>query len=65
MLYEYSVLGDILFICVEFIRVQVEQGKLDRVGKRRCRDSLFCYGSWVGVWVGDSQVLSEDVGRIA
>ena len=46
VLYEYSVLGDILFICVEFIRGLSEVGWLGRVGERWCGDGVFCCGCW-------------------
>ena len=41
MLCECGVLGDILFICVEFIGVWVGVGM---VSERWCGDSLFCCG---------------------
>ena len=34
MLYECGVLGDILFICIGFIRVWVGVGWFDRVGRK-------------------------------
>lgn len=46
MLCRCGILGDILFICVGFIRVWVRQGKLGRVGERWCGDGVFCCGSW-------------------
>ena len=40
------ILGDVIFICVEFIRVCMGVGELDRVRERWYRDSLFYCGSW-------------------
>ena len=38
-----GILGNILFICVEFIRVQLEQGNQLGVDDIECGDSLFYY----------------------
>ena len=50
VLYECGVLGDIFFICVEFIRGLGEVGELDRVGERWC--GIGCFVMVLGVSLG-------------